>query len=138
MFENNLNHASEELSANPSFPEILWNFGRYKGRAHVTLEQNPHFYLRCPADESSYTPKFRRCPLQDPNGALEHNGTAYVLFDRPGRVFLTIEHTHRIFCNVWSLNGSLIFRGLCHVSLARCLASDVFQIVLEYLRESTW
>ncbi|KAH9066569.1 hypothetical protein EDB87DRAFT_436231 [Lactarius vividus] len=101
---------SQELSAEASFAEILWNFSRYKGRARVTLEQSPHFYLRCPADESAYTPTFRRRPLQDPSGALEHNDTVYVLFDRPGRVFLSIEHKHRIFGNVWFLNGCLIFR----------------------------
>ncbi|KAI9432323.1 hypothetical protein H4582DRAFT_1104928 [Lactarius indigo] len=102
---------SQELSADPSFPEILWNFSRYKGPARITLEQNPHFYLRCPADESTYSPKFRCRPLQDPGGAFEHNDTVYVLFDRPGRVFLTTEHKLRIFGNVWSLNGSLIFRN---------------------------
>ncbi|KAH9046545.1 hypothetical protein EDB84DRAFT_656871 [Lactarius hengduanensis] len=101
---------SQELSAGASFAEILWNFSRYKGRARVTLEQSPHFYLRCPADESAYTPTFRRRPLQDPSGALEHNDTVYVLFDRPGRVFLDIEHKPRIFGNVWFLNGCLIFR----------------------------
>ncbi|KAI9442753.1 hypothetical protein H4582DRAFT_1309113 [Lactarius indigo] len=101
---------SQELSADPSFPEILWNFSRYKGRARITLEQNPHFYLRCPADESAFTPKFRRLPLQDLSGVLENNATVYVLFDRPGRVFLTTERELRIFGNVWALNGSLIFR----------------------------
>ncbi|KAI9440194.1 hypothetical protein BJY52DRAFT_1217192 [Lactarius psammicola] len=101
---------SQELSADPPFSEILWNFSRYKERGRITLEQNPHFYLRCPTDESAYTPKFRHRPLQDLARALEHNGTVYVLFDRPGRVFLTTEHKLRIFGNVWLLNGSLIFR----------------------------
>ncbi|KAH9029309.1 hypothetical protein EDB83DRAFT_1890980 [Lactarius deliciosus] len=101
---------SQELSSSPSLPEILWNFSRYKDRARVTLEQNPHFYLRCPADQSAYTPKFQRRQLQDPSGVLEHNDTVYVLFDRPGRVFLTTENEFRIFGNVWSLNGSLIFK----------------------------
>ncbi|KAI9432321.1 hypothetical protein H4582DRAFT_2102310 [Lactarius indigo] len=101
---------SQELFASPSLPEILWNFSRYKDRARITLEQNPHFYLRCPVDESAYTPTFRRYPLQDPSGALEHNDTVYVLFDRASRVFLDSEHNPRIFGNVWSLNGSLIFR----------------------------
>ncbi|KAH8989002.1 hypothetical protein EDB86DRAFT_2831763 [Lactarius hatsudake] len=102
---------SQELSADPSLPEILWNFSRYKGRARITLEQNPHFYLRCPADESAYTPEFRRRPLQDPSGAFENDVTVYVLFDRPGRVFLTTEHKLRTFGNVWALNGTLIFRA---------------------------
>ncbi|KAI9432326.1 hypothetical protein H4582DRAFT_1105147 [Lactarius indigo] len=112
---------SQELSASPSLQEILWNFSRYKDRARITLEQNPHFYLRCPADESAYTPTFRRHPLQDTCGALEHNDTVYVLFDRPNRVFLDTEHKPRIFGNVWSLNGCLVFRGLRHVSRARTL-----------------
>ncbi|KAI9438954.1 hypothetical protein H4582DRAFT_2142090 [Lactarius indigo] len=101
---------SQEFSTSPSLPEILWNFSRYEGRARITLEQNPHFYLRCPADESAYTPMFRRHPLQDPSGALEHNDTVYVLFDGPGRVFFHNKRNPRIFANVWSLNGSLIFR----------------------------
>ncbi|KAI9457243.1 hypothetical protein BJY52DRAFT_1378399 [Lactarius psammicola] len=101
---------SQELNEDPSLPEILWNFCRYKGRARITLEQNPHFYLHCLADESAFTPTFRRRPLQDPSGALEHNNTVYVLFDRPGRVFLDTGHKPRIFGNVWSLNGLLIFR----------------------------
>jgi hypothetical protein len=121
VLDNGLIRASEELSVIPSLPEILWKFSRYKDRrARITLEQNPHFYLRCPADESSYTPTFRCHPLQDPSGALEHNDTVYVLFDRPGRVFLDIEYRPRIFGNVWLLNGSLIFRGLCHISLVAC------------------
>ena len=112
VVDNNLNDASEELSTGSSLPEILWNFSRYKDRARITLEQNPHFYLRCPADESTYTATLRRHPLQDTSGALEHNDTLYVLFDRPGRVFLETERNPRIFGNIWLLNGFLIFRGL--------------------------
>jgi hypothetical protein len=126
VIDNRLIRASEELSVDPSLPEILWNFSRYKDRGRITLEQNPYFYLGFPADESAYTPKLQLHPLQDMSGALEHNGTVYVLFDRPGRVFLEIEHKLRIFGNVWSLNGVFIFRGLCHVSQSRLLLSDVF------------
>jgi hypothetical protein len=117
--DKSLIHASEELSTSPSFPEILWNFSRYKGRARITLEQNPHFYLRCPIDENAYAPTFQRHPLQDPRGALEHNDTVYILFDRPGRVFLDTEPKPSIFGNVWSLNGFPIFRGLDHISRYR-------------------
>jgi hypothetical protein len=62
----------------------------------ITLEQNPHFYLRLPAAESAYTPTFQHYPLQDPSGALQHNDTVYVLFDRPSRVFLHAEHKSRM------------------------------------------
>ncbi|KAH9172528.1 hypothetical protein EDB89DRAFT_889066 [Lactarius sanguifluus] len=107
VFNDNLIHGLEEFSTRPSLPEILWNFSRYKDRARVTLEQNPHFYLRFPADESGYM--FQCHPLYD-LGTLRHNYTVYVLFDGPGRVFLDIEHKLRIFANVWLLNGSLVFR----------------------------
>ena len=113
-FNDNLIYSPEEFSTSPSLPEILWNFSRYKDPARITLEQNPHFYLRFPADETSYTPTFRCHPLQDPSGALEHNDTVYVLLDGPGRVILH-EPKLRIFCNVWSLNGFLIFRGSHHL-----------------------
>lgn len=69
---------------------------------------------------------FRRDPLQDTRGVLEHNDTVYVLFDEPSRVFLHTEHKSRIFGNIWLLNGTLIFRGLCHVSLSRRFFSDVY------------
>jgi hypothetical protein len=116
VFDNNLIHTSEEFSASPSLPEILWNFSRYEGRARITLEQNPHFYLHLPADESAYTPMFQCHPLQDTSVALEHNCTVYVLFDGPSRVFRDTERDLRIFGNVWSLNGTRIFRGSRHVS----------------------
>ncbi|KAN0137479.1 hypothetical protein V8E53_004530 [Lactarius tabidus] len=92
------------LSANTSFPEILWNFSRYKDHARIALEQNPHFYLRFPTDEDTYTPTFQHRPIQDPSGALENNDTVYVLFDRPCRVLLDTELESRIFGNVWSLS----------------------------------
>ena len=60
------------------------------------------------------------------SGALKHNDTVHVLFDRPGRVFLEIKHNLRIFGNVWLLNGVLIFRGSPHVFRSLCLLSDVF------------
>jgi hypothetical protein len=126
VFDNNLIHASEELSAGPSLPEILWNFSRYKDRARITLEQNPHFYLRFPADESAYTPKFQRHPLQDTSGALEHNDTVYVLFDRPGRVFLDNRTQTQDLWQCVVTEWLLIFRGLCHVSHLVLLLSDVF------------
>ncbi|KAI9438911.1 hypothetical protein H4582DRAFT_102592 [Lactarius indigo] len=73
---------SQVLRADSSFPEILWNFCRYKGRARIILEQNPHFYLRFPADESAYSPKFWCHPLRDPGGIFGANDTAYDLWQR--------------------------------------------------------
>jgi hypothetical protein len=121
----NLNHTLEEVSDEASLPEILWNFSRYMGPARITLEQNPHFYSRCPADESSYTPISRHHPLQDTRGALEHNNTLYVFVDGPYRVFLHTEHKSRIFCNIWLLNGLLIFRGRCPAFLSCRFLSEL-------------
>jgi hypothetical protein len=133
--DNYLIHASEEFSAIPSLPEILWNFSRYNDRARITLEQNPHFYAHCPTDESAFTPKFLCLPLQGPTVALEHDSTVVVLFDGPSRVFLDIGRNFRIFGNVWSLNDVLIFRGSRHIFPFRCLLT-YFQIVLEHFKES--
>jgi hypothetical protein len=70
-------------------------------------------------------PRFSVTHFTAHSGAFEHNATVYVLFDGPGRVFLGTERNLRIFGNVWSLNGSLIFRGSRHVSPSRFLLSDV-------------
>ncbi|KAN0129081.1 hypothetical protein V8E53_013077 [Lactarius tabidus] len=120
---------SQEFSASPSLPDILWNFSRYEDRARITLEQNPHFYLRFPAEESAYTPMFQCYPLQDSSEALELNDTVYVLFDGPSCVFLDAEDKLKIFCNVWSLNGFPIFRDRIGVlqgeQLVNCSSSSV-------------
>jgi hypothetical protein len=67
---------------------------------------------------------FRRHPLHDPSGSLEHNDTVYVLFDTSCHVFLDTEHKSRIFGNIWLLNGTLIFRGMSHVSLSHFFLPD--------------
>lgn len=118
---------SQELSASPSISEILWNFGRYKDRGRITLEQNPHFYLGFPANKSAYTPKLQHRSLLDLSGALKHNDTVHVLFDWPGRVFLEIKHNLRIFGNVWSLNGILIFRDFFGVLEGEQLVGPTFR-----------
>lgn len=110
-FDYILIFALEEFNTSPSLPHILWNFSRYEGRARIKLEQNPHFYLSFPSDESTYTPMFQCHPLQGASGVLENDDTVYVLFDGPGRVIIDTEDQLRVFCNVWSLNGFLIFRG---------------------------
>ena len=106
------------LSAKPSLSEIMWNFSRYKDRARITLVQNPHFYSILPTDESIYTPKFQCHPLRDLSVALKPNDTVYVLVDRPGGVIIRTERERLRFGNVWILNGSLIFKGLCLFCLA--------------------
>jgi hypothetical protein len=104
-------YAPEMLSAKPSLSEILWNFSRYKDRARITLQQNPHFYSSLPADESTYTPMFKLYPLEDLGAVLKPYDTVYVLVDRPGRIFIETGVERRGFGNVWMLNGTLIFKG---------------------------
>lgn len=98
------------LSAKPTLSEILWNFGRYKDRACINLEQNPHFYSGLPADEAAFTPMFRCHPLD--LSVLKAHDTVYVLVDRSGLVFLETEREKRRFGNVWMLNRTQIFKGL--------------------------
>ncbi|KAH9169794.1 hypothetical protein EDB89DRAFT_2231094 [Lactarius sanguifluus] len=96
------------LSPKPTASEILWNFARLEGRAHVTLEQNPRFYMGLPVHEGAFGPEFSKEPMRD--FVLRSNDTVYVLVDRPGRVFLKTGHRNRMFGNVWMLNGALIFK----------------------------
>ena len=114
----------ERLSARPSFSEILWNFSPSNGRARITLEQNPHFYSSLPTDEKAFTPVFTLHPLGDLS-VLKPHDTVYVLVDRPGCVFVESKGGKRRFGNVWALNGTLIFKGLCPL-VSHPLLSDVF------------
>ncbi|KAI9456028.1 hypothetical protein BJY52DRAFT_607568 [Lactarius psammicola] len=98
------------LSPQPTAGEILWNFARLEGRARVTLQQNPHFYMGLPAHEGAFGPGFSKDSLWD--FVLRSNDTVYVLVDRPSRVFLKTGHKNRTFGNVWMLNGTLIFKDL--------------------------
>ena len=123
---------SEMLSAKPSLSEILWNFSRYKDHARITLEKNPHFYSSLPADESEFTPSFTCHPLGDLSKLKAHD-TVYVLVDGPECVFVERKGEKRRFGNVWALNGTLIFKGLCPL-LSRPLHSDTFQTAPESLR----
>ena len=114
----------ETLSARPSFSEVLWNFSTLNGRARITLEQNPHFYSSLPADESTFTPMFTFHPLGDLS-VLKPHDTVYVLVDKPGCVFIESKGGKRRFGNVWALNGTLIFKGLCPL-VSRPLHSYAF------------
>jgi hypothetical protein len=99
------------------------------------MQQNPHFYSSLPADESAYTPLFKHYPLGDLSISLKPHDTVYVLVDRPGRVFIETGGEWRGFGNVWMLNGTLIFKGLRHLS-ASPISLMSFQIAREYSREN--
>ena len=118
--------SSHHLSESPALTEqrmtseIFWNFARLEGRASArfTLEKNPRFYFDLPAHEGAFGPGFVKDPTQFHFPTLPRQesqddfDTVYVLVDRPGRVFLEAERRPRIFGNVWTLNGTLIFKGL--------------------------
>ena len=122
---NNLTHTPEVLSATPSLPESLWNFSRYKNRAHITFAQNLHFYFALPSDESAFMPGFFLSPIENIWLDRQLPDTIYVLVDRPGRVFLETKPVNRNFGNVWKLNGFLIFKG-CTMFLCLVSSSDLF------------
>ena len=95
--------------------EIIWVFSRLEGRAsaHFTLEKNFQFYLDLPANEGAFGPRFvKDSTKRFPFLRQDDSDTVYVLVDRPGRIFLEAKHRRRIFGNVWTLNGTLIFKGL--------------------------
>ena len=56
---------------------------------------------------------------------LKPHDTVYVLVDRPGCVFVESKWEKQRFGNVWALNGTLIFKGLCPL-VSRPLLSDAF------------
>ncbi|KAH9015910.1 hypothetical protein EDB85DRAFT_2156302 [Lactarius pseudohatsudake] len=113
------------LSPKPTVSEILWNFARLEGRARVTLEQNPRFYMGLPVHEGAFGPEFSKDSMWD--FALRSNDTVYVLVDRPGRVFLKAGHRNRMFGNVWMLNGTLIFKdSRGRLESERLVRRDIF------------
>ncbi|KAH9054700.1 hypothetical protein EDB87DRAFT_1425447 [Lactarius vividus] len=113
------------LSPKPTAGEILWNFARLEGRARVTLEQNPRFYMGLPIHEGAFGPEFSKDSMED--FVLRSNDTVYVLVDRPGRVFLKTGHGNRMFGNVWMLNGTLIFKdSRGRLESERLVRRDIF------------
>ncbi|KAH9016378.1 hypothetical protein EDB83DRAFT_2556335, partial [Lactarius deliciosus] len=100
------------LGTSPRLSDILWNFSRFRGRARITLEQNPHFYSTgsLPTDKSGYMPWFKFSPIKDFGKQWSQLQTIYVLVDRPGSVYLQTKQMNRGFGNVWMINDFLIFK----------------------------
>ncbi|KAH9037017.1 hypothetical protein EDB84DRAFT_1577669 [Lactarius hengduanensis] len=98
------------LGASPRLSDILWNFSRFRDRARITLEQNPHFYSSLPTDESAYMPWCNFSPIKDFGKQWLQLQTIYVLVDRPGSVYFQTKQISRSFGNVWMINDFLIFK----------------------------
>ena len=91
--------------------EILWNFSHYKGAEHLSLAQNPRFYVGLPTSPDGYHATFSCQPTE------RYEGTIYVLTNNSHHIFFEFGSL-RAFDNVWNTNDVLIFRGECPVSLS--------------------
>ena len=107
-----------------SSSEALWIFSglaHFEGKNNrLPLEKNPHFYDRLPTSREEYWGKFRRKPIRKFKHTNVYGGVS-VLMDNSdlfGRVFLDVEAGGqvRVFCNVWVMNGALVFQGSCLIS----------------------
>ena len=108
--------------------EILWNFSRC-GRNRLTLAKNPHFYHRLPLTSPNANG-------DEPTLPIEHNWHThpiYVLTNIPGRIFLECGPNPQAFDNVWSTNGTLIFKGQ-FLSVSFLAPSEMFSGICGRLR----
>ena len=96
-----------------SLSEVLWIFCRFEDEnKRLTLKQNPHFYERLPTLPEAYGGVFRMDPIE----TFRHGMRISVLVDSPdhaGRVFLETAGKTQTFGNVWVVNDTIIFKGLC-------------------------
>ncbi|KAI0284476.1 hypothetical protein BC826DRAFT_1055833 [Russula brevipes] len=101
--------ARQMVSRSSSVQEVLWNFSRLKGDKRLTLRDNPHFYVDLPTSQEAYQGGFKTDPVEDFRNADKY----YVLFDRPGWVFLKFGKKTRAFGNIWTTgpDGAIIFKG---------------------------
>lgn len=92
--------------------EILWNFSHYKSAEHLSLAQNPRFYVGLPTSPDGYSATFSCQPTE------RYEGTIYVLTNNSHHIFFEFGGSLRAFDNVWNTtNDILIFRGECLVFL---------------------
>lgn len=116
------------LSTPPKSSEIIWNFSRYTDNRRITLRENPQFYLDLPISGGAYGADFSQNSMKDI--VLNGQNTVYVLVENPGlgRIYLEVEAKNRIFGNVWTLNGVLIFKGEPNVTLSESSSHNIWQI----------
>ena len=98
------------LTRHASWPEVLWNFSRFKAEKRLTLKQSPHFYELLPTSPEKYGGGF----TMDPIKTFQHQKIS-VLVDNPGpgRVFLETAKETRVFRNAWVPKDAIIFKGPC-------------------------
>ncbi|KAH9997372.1 hypothetical protein BJV77DRAFT_984927 [Russula vinacea] len=88
------------LTRHASWPEVLWNFSRFKAEKRLTLKQSPHFYELLPTSRRNTV-------------TFQHQKIS-VLIDNPGpgRVFLETAKETRVFRNAWIPKDSFIFKDI--------------------------
>ena len=103
------------LTRHASWPEVLWNFSRFKAEKRLTLKQSPHFYELLPTSPEKYGGGF----TMDPIKTFQHQKIS-VLIDNPGpgRVFLETAKEKRVFSNAWVPKDVIISKGSCLFSMA--------------------
>jgi hypothetical protein len=98
----------EVLSDNPSLQEILWYFSRYTDqKPHLTLRENPHFYVELPTSPEEYGDSLRIDPTED----FQHANKFYVLIDKPDLVHISTDRISQYFGNFWCPKNAIIFKG---------------------------
>lgn len=108
----------EILNNDSKLEEVLWNFCRFDPSRRLTLSQNPHFYNDLPTSSNANWGEFKSKAIEG-NWHTYHPKPIFVLTNTPGRVFLELCPTPRVFDNVWNANETLIFKS-------KCLASRFF------------
>ena len=106
---------SEALIGTSELPDILWIFSHFapkkpkdpRDKRYLTLAQNPHFYDGLPIFPTASVDTFKTQPTED------YQGKIYVLTNNERRIFLDLGGKRRTFDNVWKMNDTLIFKGLC-------------------------
>ena len=114
----------EELNNDSKLEEILWNFSRFDPERRLTLSQNPHFYNDLPTSSKQNWKEFNATATQE-NWHAYHTKPICVLTNTPGRVYLELCRNPRAFDNVWSANGTLIFKSMC-LAFRFVLYFDIF------------
>jgi hypothetical protein len=113
--------------------EVLWIFSRLEDKnKRLAVKQNPHFYIGLPTLPETYGGKFRMNPIETFQH-LQHFQLKRinVLIDNPdraGRVFLETAGKVRVFDNVWVLNDTIIFKGLCLLCFSFPLSDTLLDV----------
>jgi hypothetical protein len=103
-------HILEMLHCDLDVSEALWNFNRLEDDERITLQQNPHLYLKLPTSSDAYQGNFEVRPIETLED-VKPDEIIYVLVDGPSRVFLEAKQRTRVFRNVFELRDFMVYKG---------------------------